>query len=144
MGIFMWSMTPKIKYKKGYKYQLVEQYEVYINILPEKDIYSYYVHLFSDGLLRITKGYAWDGASGPAIDTKTIMRGSLVHDALYQLMREGLLDQGYRRRADKELIRICREDGMSRLRAWWVFRAVDSFASSAASEKHRKKILIAP
>ena len=133
-----------IKYKKGYKYQLAEQYEVQVNIFPLEDIWSFHIQLSTHGLLRITRGYAWDGPSGPTIDTKNFMRGSLVHDAIYQLLREGLLDQKYRTQADLELYRICREDGMSKLRAWWVFKAVNSFAAGAADTRNKKKIHTAP
>ena len=36
----------------------------------------------------VEKDYAWDGPSGPTIDTSNSMRASLVHDVLYQAMRE--------------------------------------------------------
>ena len=42
------------------------------------------------------------------------MRGALVHDALYQLMRLKQLDyEQYRDRADEVLRDLCKEDGMS-------------------------------
>lgn len=76
-------------------------------------------------VLHVDRGYAWDGPSGPAWDTPTFMRGSLVHDALYQLMREGHLPASrYRDDADRELKLVCVEDGMIALRAWWVYRGV--------------------
>jgi hypothetical protein len=51
----------------------------------------------SSGCGQESKGYAWNGPSGPTLDTRNFMRGSLVHDALYQLMREGRMDNGLRR-----------------------------------------------
>lgn len=55
----------------------------------------------------------------------TLMRGSLVHDALYQLMRENHLDEDrWRPTADDILRRLCREDGMSAIRAWYVYQGV--------------------
>ena len=62
----------------------------------------------------VRNGYAWDGPSGPTIDTENSMRASLVHDVLYQGMREGMLPAGFRERADSEFSRILKEDGM-----WW-------------------------
>ncbi len=63
--------------------------------------------------------------SGPTIDTKSFMRGSLAHDALYQLMHEKLLTVADARElADKVLRDICITDGMWKVRAWWVYRAV--------------------
>ena len=83
-----------------------------------------YVSIDLYGRLLIKKGYCWDGASSIAKDTKTIMRGSLIHDALYQLMREGVLPQSARKRADEIMREICIEDGMRRFRAWYVYTAL--------------------
>ena len=73
------------------------------------------------------------------------MRGSLIHDALYQLMREKHLDhRTYRPVADKILQRLCREDGMSRLRAWWVYQGVRLFADPASEPSSDKPVTLAP
>ncbi|MDH3345874.1 MAG: hypothetical protein OEL75_01675, partial [Kiritimatiellaceae bacterium] len=69
---------------------------------------------------------------------------SLVHDALYQLMREGFLPESCREDADQELHRICREDGMCRFRAWYVLLGVRKGAGFAASPEARKEIRSAP
>jgi hypothetical protein len=95
-------------------------------------------------VLSLKAGYAWDGPSGPTFDTKTFMRGSLVHDALYGLLREGLLDKNYRLQADEILGRICRSDGMNLFRVWYVVKAVKRFAGAAADPENRKAILYAP
>jgi len=104
-------MGDTIKYKGGYKYQLAETYQATVDIRPADTIHTEFIHLTRTGLLMIGQGYAWDGPSGPAIDTKNFMRGSLIHDALYQLMREGHLPKTCRRAADVELRRACAEDG---------------------------------
>ena len=44
---------------------------------------------------------------------------------------------------EKELRRICREDGMSSIRAWWVYRGVRIGAGPAAARAERA-VLIAP
>ena len=109
-----------IRYRDGYKYQLVETYTCKTSIVGQQSE-SEFIKLDDDGTLTIRRGYAWDGPSGPAIDTKNFMRGSLVHDALYQLMREGLIPESLRDAADRVLRDICREDGMTALRGWWVY-----------------------
>ncbi|MCX8123899.1 MAG: DUF1353 domain-containing protein [Spirochaetes bacterium] len=123
----------KIKYRKlnKYKYQLMEHYNYQTNIILDNDAcVPDFVTLRKDGLLEIYKGYAWDGPSGPTIDTKDFMRGSLVHDALYQLIREEKIERKYKEYADKLLHDICRKDGMSRFRAWYVYWAVRLFGTA--------------
>lgn len=138
-------ITTNIYYKSGYKYQLAVTYIMQTGIVPEHDIHTEYISLYTSGLIIIRKGYAWDGPSGPTVDTKNFMRGSLEHDALYQLMRMELLPQNYRIQADKRLKVVCLEDGMSTIRAQWVYLGVRSpFAASAARPSSRKKVIKAP
>jgi hypothetical protein len=139
-------MTERIAYKKGYKYWLVRPYSLSIPIFPKDAIVSSggFIALNREGLLSIKAGYAWDGPSGPTFDTKTFMRGSLVHDAGYQLMREGKLDQSHRDTIDRLLGSICRSDGMCGVRVWYVVGSVQRFAGGAASTENKKKILYAP
>jgi hypothetical protein len=132
-----------IKYKKGYKYQLWETYSTQTNILGY-DITTNFITLTPDGLLTILKYYAWDGPSGPTFDTKNFMEGSLVHDALYQLMRMGLLPQSCKEYADDRLRSDCIRDGMSKFRANYVHFGVDLGAKAAANPKNEKKIFTAP
>ena len=61
-----------------------------------------YVRLLNNRL-EIKIGYAWNGANFPAKDDEISRAASLVHDVLYQLIREGLLPMSYRKAADKEL-----------------------------------------
>lgn len=123
------------KYRDGYKYQLSEDYVQRIAIKPRFCVMCRFVSLDIDGVLTIEKGYAWDGPSGPSFDTKSFMRGSLVHDALYQLMSEGRLNKEYRSDADNLLRQICLEDGMSRFRAWYVYKAVRLFGRKHINER---------
>lgn len=115
----------------GYKYELHQDYRLAVSLPQEKPIQTDYLDLDGEGNLTIRAGYAWDGPSGPAIDTRNFMRGSLVHDALYQLIRMGRLPIEARPHADAELRRLCREDGMSWIRAAWVFAGVRAFAQGA-------------
>ena len=136
-------MSENIYYKPGFKYQLTRDYQVVLPLLGY-NITTEYISLNEWGLLTIHRGYCWDGPSGPTIDTKNFMRASLIHDALYQLLREGLLPQSERFIADKILQKVCIEDGMSKIRAWYVFQGVDKFAASSADPKNAKKEQSAP
>jgi hypothetical protein len=139
-------MNP-ITYRKlrKYKYQIIEDYNLEIPIKPDIDIKTPFIDLSDAGKLIIKSKYAWDGPSGPTIDTINFMRGSLVHDALYQLMREEEIDISKRDQADKLLKQHCREDGMSAFRAWIVYQAVKWFGKkSALPQEEKQKIYQAP
>lgn len=134
-----------ISYKAGYKYQLVEEYSAEIPIKPKDNIDTEYIMLSEDGVIKIKTGYAWDGPSGPTYDSLNFMRGSLVHDALYQLMRQNYLEKDrYRKPADKLLQKMCKEDGMSFIRAWLVYKGVRFGGDVAADPKNKKVIIFAP
>ena len=100
---------PILHYKKRkYKYQVYEDFSIQTGI-RDIDAASDFIWLHPDGVLNISKGYAWDGASGPTWDTEDSMIASLVHDALYQLMREGKLDRDQvRHEADMLLYKLYR------------------------------------
>lgn len=115
-------MNPELKYRAGYKYQVHETYIIQTRICPAEFILSRFIRLAQDGMLYVLEGYAWDGPSGPTIDTKNFMVGSLVHDALCQLIREGHLDHDkWQEPVDKELTRLTKEDGMWAIRRAWVY-----------------------
>ncbi len=137
-------MNREIKYSilqdnSGYKYRLSENFSEPIEITPSKPVFisdktkigKIYASLSTDGLLTIYPGYAWDGPSGPTVDTPDFLVASLVHDALYQMLREKKLPQSMRKIADQILKRICIEEGMSNLRAFYVYLAVRIFGTSS-------------
>jgi len=132
-----------MKYKKGFKYQL-EETEYHLTGIFGYEIKTKYLSLRPSGSLRIKEGYAWDGPSGPTIDTKTFMRGSLIHDALYELIRKGLIDKKYKAVADQLLYDICIWDGMWSLRAKLVYIGVKTFGILATLPKNIRRILEAP
>jgi len=133
-----------IIYRDGYLYQTEANYEVQTAIRPPSRIGNGFVHLSPDGTLSITEGYAWDGPSGPTIHTRNFMPGSLIHDALYQLMRLQFLPLDCRQAADEELRLACLQDGMSSIRAGWVYLAVRLFGQRAASPAGERPLQFAP
>ena len=116
-----------IAYRAGYKYQLVRDYQIQTAILPQKEASTRFADINPDGLLCIQAGYAWDGPSGPVPDIPATMRGSLVHDALYELMRVGGLDRGFKDAADHLLCRLCIEDGLPHFCAQVIYEGVEWF-----------------
>jgi len=137
-------LTESIQYFKGdYKYRLKRDCVVETSVFPEADVWSDYVRLRTDGLLWIKSGYCWDGASWAA-DSKTFLRASLCHDSLYQLIRRGLIPSSCRADADLTMHRICLDDGMSSIRAFYTCRGVRRFGGRAASKRKAKKLRTAP
>ena len=121
------------KIPKHWKYQLIEEYWIWLAIEPgffETD----FLLLDSQNYLTIKKGYAWDGSTAVP-DTKACMRASLVHDALYALMREGKLDFKHRDYADQMYRDMCIEDGMWRWHANLRYWGLKHFAGKYAKPK---------
>lgn len=133
-----------IRYKSGFKYQLHETYTITLPWLAGYPDYSADFLGVHGDVLTIEKGYAWDGASGPTWDSKSSMRASLVHDALYQLMRVGVLPESARPAADDELYNIGLEDGMFRARIWAWRKGVRWAAGGAAKKGTERAIQEAP
>jgi hypothetical protein len=136
----------QITYQKlwRWKYRLVEDYQVHIGFFETKAERGNDFVWLDHGLLTIRKGYAWDGPSGPTVDTPNWMRGSLVHDALYQLMREGHLPPEMRKKVDLLMHSHLVEDGMSRARARLAYWGVRAFGAKSARERHEPKVRTAP
>ncbi|QQX78587.1 DUF1353 domain-containing protein [Shewanella sp. KX20019] len=114
----------KYKQRRKFKYNLHSELTFETGISVKQPVANNFLEINASGRLTIKPGYAWDGPSSPAIDSKNFMQGSLIHDALYQLMREEVLPQSDRKRADEILKEVCVKDGMSAFRAWYVYYGV--------------------
>jgi len=120
------------KKRRKYKYSLHCDVTYPTGISVDNPISFDLLGIDIDGNLVIRAGYSWDGPSGPTIDTKNFMRGSLIHDGLYQLIRESVLSEIHRQKADEIMRDICIEDGMSKIRAFIVYKAVRAFGARCA------------
>ena len=106
------------------KGQLAHDYErLLMQIRPTKKLEFGRISLSVNGMLTIKADYLWDFASG-AFDTKAIIEGSLVHDALCELIHNDLLSYHEWDNAAEEMKIVCLENGMWRIRAAWVERAL--------------------
>lgn len=121
-------MREKIKYESlaKWKYRLTDDLELQCSVRGIA-CRTEYISLWDDGRLILRKHYAWDGASGPTIDTESSMRGSAGHDALYQLIRLRAIPVRLRDLADKDLHRWLIEDGMLAVRADYWYEGVRLF-----------------
>jgi hypothetical protein len=129
-----------MKYKRGYKYQLVAD-EVFKTKIIGYSIDTPFVRLTLVGILTAKHGYAWNGAN-VIPDSKEVLRGSCGHDAGYQLIQEGLLPFTERIHIDELLRTCCQEDGAGTEYSNMIYQAVRIFGEKFASIKN--EILTAP
>ena len=135
----------RIKYRSGYKYQLAEDYPVSVGIKPPKKVDTEFITLDLKGNLKIQKGYAWDGPSGPVVDQKENMRASLVHDALYQLMRQRKISSTkFKTKADRLFKKMCIQDGIPKHIAQAYYLGLKIGGKPATKPESRKKVHLAP
>ena len=83
-----------------------------------------FIQMRGDGLLTICADYAWDGATGIPNNKKN-MFASLVHDALYQILRvdheekqallKGITRKEFREDADRIFMKLYRGNGATGL-----------------------------
>lgn len=104
-------MKKELCYKTGYKYQVTSSSCWVDSGIKGISFDSPFFQLCSDGMLGVFRGYAWDGTTGPSIDTQTNIFQSLWHDILCQIASE-LDDPELRAEADllfKEMLtwRVC-------------------------------------
>lgn len=126
-----------------WKYVLDEEYSAQTPISTGACLETGFMRLLEDGELEVYAGYAWDGPSGPTVDTPTVMRGSLEHDVFYDLMRRGVLALSWREAVDARLRAVIEEDvttvartrmgrKLGKLRARYFYWAVRRFAKKYA------------
>ncbi len=136
-----------MKYRslKNWKYQLLDE------VITETPIihFSYRCEFFeinTDGMLAVRRGYCWDGPSGPTWDSPGSLRPSLVHDVLYQMLRDQILPQHLRAVADEVFYNLMKYTGMGKIRAWYFYKAVRLFGGRAAAVTHQtsSEVLTAP
>lgn len=131
-----------IRYTRGYKYQLEEEFSLLTPVRPRPLIDERFLRLTEGGVLTCRAGYAWDGCSGPTWDTPSTMRAGLVHDAFYQLLRRAYLPSSWREAIDDFFRTLLLQDGCLPVRAWYYWRAVRSFGGPAATG--RREVFEAP
>lgn len=121
-----------MKYSKyKYKFKVEENFSIELPFkIPD------FVHPYAslkDGILSVKRGYAWDGASGPVINTRDTLVASLVHDVLYQAMRLNLIKSSEENKkiADKNFFEILKMNGVNSIRSKVWYLAVKLFGKKS-------------
>lgn len=114
-----------------YKFKVEENFSIELPFkIPD------FVHPYAslkDGILSVKRGYAWDGASGPVINTRDTLVASLVHDVLYQAMRLNLIKSSEENKkiADKNFFEILKMHGVNSIRSKVWYFAVKLFGKKS-------------
>lgn len=102
-----------MKFWRGYKYVVAETFEVQTAITGH-EVIDEFTSLDANGLLRICRGYPWDGNSGPCLDILTSIEASCVHDVLCDYINLRMLPVELQPMVDQEYYKIAVAKGM-----WW-------------------------
>jgi hypothetical protein len=92
-----------------------------------------FIYVYPNGQVKVKAGFAWDGASGPTIDTIDSVCAALGHDVMYKLMGQKLLPSSYKDEADQWFYMRLVNDGMVGFRAFAWYKAVRLFGIPAQS-----------
>lgn len=131
------------KRERSYRYAVDQPFSYKSKYFDGLNLETPFIKI-KDSVIYIKDEYAWDGASG-AFDTPSIMIGSLVHDALYQLMRLGLLPLSFRKKADKVFRVLCRKCRMRWFRARYIYKTVRKVGEFAAThDQDEDKVICVP
>lgn len=127
-----------MKYSKvQYNHYLEENEVIQTRLRPSKSaIIPGYIFLGVDGRIIIYHRYAWDGITN-GVDFKSNRTAGLVHDALYQLMREGCLDLSFKDQCDEELRDIMIREGCFKFIANFFYFMVQKFGNAFATKKKK-------
>ena len=114
-----------------YKFKVEENFSIELPFKIPDVVHPYASS--KDGILSVKKGYAWDGASGPIINTRDTLVASLVHDVLYQAMRLNLIKSSKENRmiADKNFFEILKMNGVNSIRRKVWYFAVRLFGKKS-------------
>ena len=136
-----------MKYSKcTFKLLVEEDFMIQTPITPSEKIDTWYCTLRPSGVLKVKKGFASDGASGPTIDTESTKQPCVEHDVFYKLLRKKLLGLSWRPVIDIFLRKRLIEEGMWKCRADAWLKGLQFAGETAAVKlpkiyitKHHKK-----
>jgi hypothetical protein len=131
--------TEFVYFKEGYRYQTTRWVIVKTKIATGELICTEWFILLPDGWLLARPGYAWDGASGPAINTLNWRLPSLCHDVLCQAIAMGRLSALWADEVHAEMHRLLLKKHMNPVRAWYSREAVEIAWVPSMSSKEEMK-----
>lgn len=150
--------NPKIRYTKiGSHFKLEPDWVVKLwvglpDVVQDSSSIAYRYISLENGELGIRNSYCWDGSSVPFKKVwkvfgwdsdKYCKVASLVHDALCQLIRLGLLPMRHKKYVDELYRRMCIAGGMGKkqanMRYWFLRKFGDRFVKK---ERYPKRVIL--
>ena len=131
-----------MKYQKVQGFRVAVTWEYQTQIAVDRIIRTEWVDLVK-GLLIMKQGFCFE-PSGPTIKTKSVMQGCCVHDAIYYLIRNGLLEPHWKEPGDDLMKEIHLQDEVNAFRAGYFHWSVINFGDTSIDPRNRKKVLTAP
>ena len=122
----------EIQSLKAYKYRTREDYTIKTPIVGYMVLKRYF-RLRSNGELWIKAGYAWNGTSGGVPDTRRNLGASLIHDCLYQMLRERFIPLRLRGAIDELFGEHCKSLGTWRSTARVYVAMLRAFGKRSAT-----------
>lgn len=114
----------QIAYVKADKFILGRDEFFSLPFKPKETIRTSYCTFYDNGDLHIKRGFLWS-ANFPAINTENTKPASLLHDCIYNLIKDGFLPrEPYREHGDRLLYDVLIECNVLQYRAFAWYKAV--------------------
>ena len=140
----LWAPTPDLLYEKDQNYCTRAEFRAETNIRPARKIVCEFGGLDRKGRMTIYRGFMWDGASGPTLDTPDSIIASLMHDFGYRLIRLGFLEPEHKAAVDRMFYERLLADGMPQFRAYAWYKGVSAFGGSSIRPEAERALQRAP
>jgi hypothetical protein len=142
--------TDRVYYSDGYRWLLRED-AAFQTYLCGYDVHNDMIALSPSGFLLVKRGYATDGVTGITgtpwawlLERPWLRRGSFGHDAIYQLIRLGLLPRECKKAGDQLLHDCCLQDGAWAWQADFALTMVRRHGQGAVMPSSERPVLVAP
>ena len=143
------------------QYQIIKLFAIQTPILPDEPVVTDFYILHKDGLLELKAGYSWNGGDWPAIDTRNMIYGSVVHDPFCQMLNKGELNWKWRVAVNQFFVKVLKDIGSVLIkrgpsylvkirlailnqRCKWVYNGVDKLGPNPRKKYKPKKIIMIP
>jgi hypothetical protein len=128
-----------MKYLTGFKFVVFDDFSRQTNI-KGFNVTLGLTSLDENGLLSIRKNFAWDGSSAPILDFRSTLEGSCDHDALCDMVNQGLLPSYLQPIIDQVYYDVCREKGFPEILARIRLIVIRWYQTGKGAKRFHRKV----